>query len=110
MENEALLAYLDKICTDFDGDSTQLETAIGAFIFGRHLGWKPLFLIHSKRTMNKYQEILGLDFRKELPEVGKLARKSVAWRSAETLSNFWKAVTGNTPGHRSTEIDKKPPK
>ena len=83
-----------------------LEAAIGAYIVGQKIGWKPLLLVHDKKTLAKYEKILGIDFRKELPEVGVWANKSAAWELSQTVSNYWKAVKGEIPGIRTPEITK----
>ncbi len=94
----------DKTIKEFSGDISQLEAAIGALIVGQRLGWKVLLLIHNKRTIRKYEKILGLSFRDEMPEVGELAHKSRAWTAVQKLGNFWKAVSGDTPGIRTPEL------
>ena len=38
------------------------------YLHGRHLDWKVLVLVHNKRTLRKYEKILGdLSFAKRLP-------------------------------------------
>lgn len=89
---------------EFRGVLPTLETAIGAYFVGKLVGWKVLVLIHDKKTLRKYEEILGIDFREELPEVGKFAKKSVAWKAVQKVSNFWKAVKGEIGGVRSPDF------
>ena len=89
---------------EFSGYMPTLEGAIGAYFVGKELGWKPLLLIHEKRTIKKYEEVLGISFREELPEEGRYAKKSIAWEAAKKLSNFWKAVKGEIPDIRSPEL------
>jgi len=96
----------DKAIKEFRGQLPTLEAAIGAYIVGQKLGWKPLLLVHDKKTISKYEKILGISFRKELPDVGELAEKSIAWHAAQKVSNFWKAVKGEIPGIRTPEITK----
>jgi len=91
---------------NFRGQVPTLETAIGAYIVGLRIGWKPLLLIHDKKTLSKYEKILGIDFREALPEVGELANKSMAWKAAQKVSNYWKAVKGEIPGIRSPDMTK----
>ena len=68
-----------------------------------------LLLVHSPNTVRKYQKILGLKSLKEvLPEVGRLAHRSDAWRLVEGTRNFWKAVRGQLGGVRSPRVDKSP--
>jgi hypothetical protein len=92
---------LDRVFDDFGGpnladtgDVNELEQALGMYILGRHVGWKVLVLVHNKRTIRKYEQILGISIREEFPEVGPAANRSVGFRIAETMSNFWKAVSG----------------
>lgn len=84
----------DERIRSFKGQLQTLESAIGAYIVGRKLGWKVLYLVHDKRTIRKYEDILAIKFRDELPADGELASKSLAWVMASKLSNFWKAVSG----------------
>jgi len=96
----------DSAIKDFRGLMPTLEAAIGAYIVGLQIGWKPLLLIHDKKTISKYEKILGINFREELPEVGEYAHKSIAWNSAQKISNYWKAVKGEIPGIRTPEMTK----
>lgn len=89
---------------EFSGDLTTLEGAIGAYFTGKELGWKPMLLVHEKRTIKKYEGILRVSFREVHPEEGPLAKKSLAWRASQKISNFWKAVKGEIPGIRSPEL------
>ena len=104
MNEKQIVALIDKAIERFVGQSNDLEGAIGALMVGRRFGWKPLFLMHDKKKIKKYEEILKVDFRKILEEVGDKAPKSVAWAAMEKITNFWKAVTGNIPNVRSNEI------
>lgn len=90
---------------EFSGYMPTLEGAIGAYFIGKELGWKPLFLIHEKRTIKKYEDVLGVSFRDVLPDEGKWAEKSIAWEAGKKVSNFWKAVKGEIPGIRSPELE-----
>ncbi|HEU5046443.1 MAG TPA: hypothetical protein VFT64_01220 [Rickettsiales bacterium] len=106
MNDKELLKIIDAAAKDFSGICTEMETAIGALVFGRHVGWKPLLLMHDKKTLRKYEKILGIEFRDVLPEVGELSDKSVAWKLAQKASNFWKAVSGHIPGIRTNQVEK----
>lgn len=76
------------------GQVDELEQAIGFYFIGRHVGWRPLLVMHNKRTIRKYEADLGIDIRKEFREIGPDADRSIGYRVASTLSNFWKAVSG----------------
>ena len=42
------MAIMKRAVDEFHGDSSQLESAIGALILGQYVGWKVLMLIHSR--------------------------------------------------------------
>ena len=94
---EALV--LQKIVEDatrkFKGQFDELENALGMLMIGRLVGWKLLVLIHNKRSIRKYEEILGIDIRTAFPEEGPLIGKSPAYALIQNLGNFWKAVSGD---------------
>lgn len=78
----------------FIGNFDELEAAIGVLHLGDHLGWKPLVLIHNKRTIKKYETILGINFREFFPEEGPSAERSIGYAIAKKVGQFWKAVSG----------------
>lgn len=78
----------------FKGTFDELEAAIGMLHLGHHLGWKPLVLIHNKRTLRKYEEILNINVRELFPEEGPSASRSRGYAIAKQIGNFWKAVSG----------------
>ena len=86
IEREAFARF----CGQFD----ELEAAIGMLHLGDHVGWKPLVLIHNKRTIRKYEEILGINIREFFPEEGPSAERSIGYKIAKKIGNFWKAVSG----------------
>jgi hypothetical protein len=94
---KALLDHLDKRIVDFEGNVDDLEAALGAYLCARHVGWKPMALVHNKRTIRKFEQILGIEFRTAFEDEGPDAERSLAYRVAKSLSNFWKAVSGEVP-------------
>lgn len=90
----ALVQRADKSIAEYSGLFDELENAIGMFILGRLVGWKVLVLIHNKRTIRKYEEILGINIREAFPEEGPLAHKSIGLEAIKKLGTFWKAVSG----------------
>jgi hypothetical protein len=99
-----LVALADKATKDFSGQFPELESAVGMLFTGRLVGWKILYLIHNKRTIEKYEQILGIQVREYFPAVGRLAHKSIAWNLMRNVGNFWKAVKGEIAGIRTPEI------
>ena len=88
VEREAFLRY--------EGPLDELEKALGMLRLGHHMGWKPLVVAHSKRTIAKYEEVLGIKLSEIFGPEGPSARRSVGYRIALQLKNFWKAVSGET--------------
>jgi hypothetical protein len=86
IETEAILS--------FKGQFDDLERALGALRLVPHLGWKPLVVIHSKSTIAKYEEILGIKFSEIADAEGPSALRSLGYDLARRASNFWKAITG----------------
>lgn len=79
---------------NFEGQFDELEAALGMLHLGDHFGWKPLVLIHNKRTIRKYEEILGIEIREFFHSEGPSAERSRGYTIAKVIGNFWKAVSG----------------
>lgn len=89
---------IDEAIVRFEGNLDELEGAIGMYMLGRHVGWRVLYLIHSKKTVRKYEQILAItSVRDEFEADGPDADRSLAWRALQAVSNFWKAVSGEIP-------------
>ncbi|MDO9314575.1 MAG: hypothetical protein Q7T97_08535 [Burkholderiaceae bacterium] len=93
-EAKRMSDVVDNAIRNFHGGADELEGAIGMYMIGRHVGWRVLVLIHSKKTIAKYEEILGIKVRDEFPDEGPDVDRSIGYKLAKNLSNFWKAVSG----------------
>ena len=95
-ESQAFERYklIDEATRNFAGNLEELESAIGMYVLGHHMGWKVLHLIHSKRTVKKYEEILGIRVTEAFDAVGPDAERALAYQIIVKASNFWKAVSG----------------
>ena len=104
-EAKRLVDLVDDAILGFRGTADEIEQAIGFYFIGRHVGWRALLIIHNKRTIRKYERILGIDVRTAFPEEGPDADRSMGYRVARGLSNFWKAVSGEekVPARREIE-------
>jgi hypothetical protein len=89
------IKIINKASDKFVGNFDELENAIGMLMIGRLVGWRVLVLIHNKRTIRKYEEILGINVREMFPEEGPLTAKSLGYKAAIAIGNFWKAVSGD---------------
>lgn len=106
ISDKDIIAHMDSVIKNYRGNVNELEQAIGVWIVGRKLGWKVMLLVHDRKTLAKYEKILGIDFRMELEEFGPLAHKSLAWNAFQKVTNFWKAVRGEIPGIKSPDLSK----
>jgi len=104
MSDEEKITIINNAFDRFRGSIQEYNSAVGVFLLGFQLGWKPLYLMHSRNSIRKYEKILDLQFQEIFPPVGDKANRSFAWGLAEGVSNFWKAVKGEIKGMRSTEI------
>lgn len=104
MNAQEKLALIRKVSKEYRGSIHELERAVGVLFLGDEVGWKVLYLCHDKKTLRKYEQILGVDFREIFPERGPLARKSLGLALADKAGEFWKAVKGSIPGIRTPEL------
>jgi hypothetical protein len=95
-QKQQLLEIEENAVTAFQGQLDELESALGMLRMGHHFGWKVLYLIHSKRTIRKYESILGdIRIRDIFPETGPSSYRSYGLALAEKFTNFWKVVGGD---------------
>lgn len=104
MTNDEVVEMLDEVAFNFKGQVTTLDRALGMYFFARTVGWKPTYLMRDKRKIKQAEEILGISFREHFRETEKKPEKSVAWVLAQKVSSFWRAVRGDYPDIRSSEV------
>lgn len=85
---------MDAAIHRFAGQLDELEGALGMYMLGRHMGWKVLYIIHSKRTVAKYEAILGINVREEFEAETPDSMRSMGFLAVRSISNFWKFVSG----------------
>lgn len=83
----------------------EIESAIGMYALAHHVGWKVLYLVHSKKTIRKYEDILGIKLSEVFEEFGPDAHRTNAYRIIKAVSNFWKLVSGDEKS--PVDLDKK---
>ena len=79
---------------NFSGSFDDLEAALGMLRLGDHVGWRVLVLIHNKRTIRKYEQILNIQVRDFFERETPSSKRSMGYKIALQLGNFWKAVSG----------------
>lgn len=92
---EQLVQIANDALNRFSGTTDELEKALGMLMLGDYMGWRVLVIIHNKRTIRKYEEILGISVREFFPEEGPVAMRSLGYSIATELGNFWKVVSGD---------------
>jgi len=98
LSDEQKVAAFDKAAyavASFSGSLEELEKAIGMLMIGYHFGWKVLLLVHSKRTIKKYETILDIDVKEFFPAEGCSAQRSIGLDIAKQIGNFWQVVSGD---------------
>lgn len=96
----------DRVIADFKGDMTQLEAALGMLRIGHHFGWKVLYVIHSKRTIRNYEDILGIKIRDIFEPEGPSSYRSFGYSVVSKFNNFWKVIGGDVKiPHKQTATD-----
>jgi hypothetical protein len=94
-QEQQLREIEERAIAEFQGDLSELEAALGMLRMGHHFGWKVLYLIHSKKTIRKYEDILGVRIRDIFDEVGPSSYRSVGFQLAIRFTNFWKVAGGD---------------
>ncbi|HKJ82933.1 MAG TPA: hypothetical protein VJ961_02800 [Mariprofundaceae bacterium] len=105
-DDKWMLDTVNRAMKDYTGDATKLERAIGALFMARYMGWKWIYLAHSRATVRSYEGFLGITFKDEFPAEGEGMRRSVAWKVASTVKDFWQAARGQVPEARGPNITK----
>ena len=75
------------------------------YVLVHRLGWKVLYFVHSKKTIRKYEEILGLKLSDEFDEFGPDAPRTNAYKIIKAVNNFWKLVSGDEKS--ALDLDKR---
>ena len=86
-----------KALARYKGDLTELESALGMLRLGYHLGWRSLYIVHSKATIRKYEKLLDISIRETFTEEGPSACRHLGLQLAKKIGNFWKVVSGEKP-------------
>lgn len=105
LERETDLIRIEReAIANFQGDLGDLEAALGLLRMGDYWGWRVLVLIHNKRTIRKYEDILSISVREFFPAEGSQTPRSLGYKVAVTVGNFWKAVSGDIKIENRREI------
>lgn len=96
LDREAELLRIEReAIANFEGYIDELESALGMLRSGDYWGWRVLVLIHNKRTIRKYEDILNIKIKEFFDETGSQTHRSRGYVLAKKIGNFWKAVSGD---------------
>lgn len=88
----------------YKGHAQVLESAIGALNLGYHVGWRVLYVLHDKKTIRKYEDILGIKFREYFEETGPGSERSLGYKAILAIKKFWNVVNGDIKVANKTEL------
>jgi hypothetical protein len=96
LERDAELLRIEReAIANFEGYIDELESALGMLRSGDYWGWRVLVLIHNKRTIRKYEDILNIKIKDFFNDTGSQTHRSRGYILAKKIGNFWKAVSGD---------------
>lgn len=92
---QQLLQIEREAVANFSGLLDELQAALGFLRFGDYYGWRVLVIVHNKRTIRKYEQILNINIKEFFPEEGSQSSRSIGLNLAKKIGNFWKVVSGD---------------
>lgn len=100
MTDQEFMAICHKAFRDFKGDIREFERAVGTLYVARYTGWKPMYLMHDRKSVKKYENHLDIKFQEIVPAEGDAAHRSAAYllliKAKKTLTDFWGVVRGES--------------
>ncbi len=72
-------------------------TALGARELCREYGWRPVWLMFDRKSLQRWQRHVGENWRELFPEITPAGERTPQGRAVLTAPNFWKMVKGEAP-------------
>lgn len=104
-QRDDLYAIEQEAMAKFKGYMHELESALGMLRIGHYYGWRVLYIIHNKRTIRKYEDILGIKVREYFDETGPFSIRSHGFKMYEEIGRFWKIVSGEEKVPKRKEVE-----
>ena len=73
-----LMQIAQTVILNYSGDISVLNSALGMLFTGHYYGWRFLYIVHSKRTVRKYEKVLNIKVKLFQP-TGPLSHRSAGW-------------------------------
>ena len=93
--SDELFQIAQNAVINYSGDIDVLNSALGMLFTGYYFGWRFLYIVHSKRTVRKYEKVLNIKVTEYFEPIGSLSLRSAGLVEANKHSNFWKCVSGD---------------
>jgi hypothetical protein len=94
MSDERYATIIETAWAGFEGDCGVFQSAAGALAFGRLVGWQAVRVTMSAATFRKYEKVLGIRFRDELPDrIAPEAERVRGIELADKFGKFWQALS-----------------
>ncbi len=93
MTDAQMMKMIEHAWDKYEGDVTILESAVGALVLGRQIGWHGVRVIHSRMTYNRYEKILDVKFKEVLPPRGPESERLNGIRLIDKIGKFWQAIS-----------------
>jgi len=95
IDDAELMLKIEEIVSNYKGDITYLNEAVGIVVVGRFVGWEHQRLVSSRACWSFAIKLFG-DPKSEslMPRRGRYAYKSRALALADAVGGFWDIVKG----------------
>lgn len=91
--DEEFLSLVDEKSGTFTGQLDHYYEAVGMIMVGRHMGWKVMRLVASRRCWTTATKLFG-DPKLLMPETAKYTHRSFGLKMFSTVSDYWKFIAG----------------
>jgi len=93
------------VIRSYSGDTADLSNAIGFHFIGLFFGWRYLYMIHGKKTVKKYEQVLDIKVSKEFDPISTESCRSEGLnRVFDKQLNYWKVVSGDIKAFHSLQM------
>ena len=103
LSDAEMLRIMQVAWKKYEGDVAVIESAFGALVIGRFLGWQALRLLHP-RAYKTYEAILGVRFRDVMPDRGPDAECFKGYELVDAIGRYWGVVAGGLVPSREAGV------
>jgi hypothetical protein len=107
LSDAEMLRIMEAAWKKYEGDLTVIESAFGALVIGRLLGWQALRIVHPS-AYKTYEGVLGIRFRDVMPDRGPDAACFKGYELVDAIGRFWGVVAGGLVPSRDAAVKVSP--